>query len=215
MSWRLKREALWRKCELNLKDLINPSELLKEQRVERRWSERIQKNLASGGEVIPPTSINKDGKEKGNTIQLNNSFSILDNDEIIERSLNMGIMLNNDEFAAIDLIKDLEAARQALNQKHLNVLKQTTQTETDPVTSESDDECLVSLEELELETEDDFTLVTPKRSRKPSRRFTFSTSKPKKDNKEVAATMDESSKLNQGNLGSKKVTAKQKKKVKK
>lgn len=51
-------------------------------------------------------------------IDLSNSFSILDNDELlVQKCISMGVKLDDNNFVAINLLKDLEYARIALNQK--------------------------------------------------------------------------------------------------
>jgi hypothetical protein len=53
---------------------------------------------------------------KGNVAH-SNSFSILGNDIIAERSLGMGVFVNNDDLPIIDVLTELEKARQFLNEE--------------------------------------------------------------------------------------------------
>jgi hypothetical protein len=43
-----------------------------------------------------------------------NSFSILDNDEIAKLAGDMGVLIHEENFDTIDIMKDLEVASQAL-----------------------------------------------------------------------------------------------------
>lgn len=105
---------------------------------------------------------------EGNITNSNNSFSVLDNCEIVDRSMHMGIIIEENNFSAIDMIKDLEAARFALNKKQLDTLKQGDQEDSETHKSDYENEGIITLEEWEDRSEeDDFTLVTPKRVRKP------------------------------------------------
>jgi hypothetical protein len=47
---------------------------------------------------------------EGNIME-NNSFSILDHDEIAALTKNMGIELPNNDFSSINLVKEMEASR--------------------------------------------------------------------------------------------------------
>lgn len=104
------------KFSLNLKKLENPCNLLKMKRCERRASERPQMNLSGEGSQASLDSTKKRSLE-GNTIPISNSFSALDDDELIKRSNCMGVVINSSDFTAVELLKDLENARHALNKK--------------------------------------------------------------------------------------------------
>ena len=51
-------------------------------------------------------------------LNFKNSFSVLSNEEIISISDMMGVHINDCDFSAINLIKDLEVARHSLEEKN-------------------------------------------------------------------------------------------------
>ena len=53
----------------------------------------------------------------GNNISTFNSFSILDNVDIIDRMSNMVIPVSNNNYESVDLLKEIENARDALIKK--------------------------------------------------------------------------------------------------
>lgn len=89
-------------------------------RVERRTSSRLQKEilLTTGDKTL---QMGKKRNLEGTNLNSENSFSVLANDDIIHLSKEMGITLNDSNYAAIDLIKDLEVARHSLAEKSVIV----------------------------------------------------------------------------------------------
>jgi hypothetical protein len=75
---------------LNLLNLTNPCERMIQEREERRWSERIMRQneeLCQKEEAAGKTPL-------GGNNTFTNSFSVLDDDEIMERDSSMGVILN-------------------------------------------------------------------------------------------------------------------------
>jgi len=160
--------------ELDMKNLCNPTEEMINQRQERRTSERILHNMKKGVGGCNEKTINKRTLE-GTDYTTSNSFSILDNDEIIIRSTAMGVNLDVSNFAHIDILKNMENARAALSNKMAQPVIDTVS--LDP--SLEDDNDIIAENEVESDF-DDFVLVTPKRNRKPAKKFCFSGRKPPK-----------------------------------
>ena len=109
-------------------------------------------------------TINKRTLE-GTDYTTSNSFSILDNDEIIIRSTAMGVNLDVSNFAHIDILKNMENARAALSNKMTQPFVDTVF--LDP--SLEDDNDIIAENEVESDFYD-FVLVTPKRIRKPAKK---------------------------------------------
>ena len=58
---------------------------------------------------------NKKRNLKGTNLNSGNSFAALDDSDIVDKSNMMGVRIDPDNFAAINLIKDLKIAIHALN----------------------------------------------------------------------------------------------------
>jgi hypothetical protein len=97
---------------------------------------------------------------EGNNNTSKNSSSALDVDDIVNISSKMGIVLGKDNFAAIDLVKDMEMDRNDLAMKQN---KANTQDNLLQNNEESDDKINCDDESTDY---DDFTMITPKRSGK-------------------------------------------------
>lgn len=95
---------------------------------------------------------------EGNNNTSKNSSSALDVDDIVNISSKMGIVLGKDNFAAIDLVKDMEMDRNDLAMKQN---KANTQDNLLQNNEESDDKINCDDESTDY---DDFTMITPKRS---------------------------------------------------
>ena len=108
---------------------------------------------------------------EGTNLNFKNSFSVLSNEEIISISDMMGVHINDCDFSAINLIKDLEVARHSLEEK--NKINMPTSVEVEIEIEEIDDE----LSDLEKIVE-----ITPKRKANPVKRLSLSG--PRKKNKE-------------------------------
>jgi cellobiose-specific phosphotransferase system component IIB len=113
--------------ELDLSKLINPSKKMMEERKERIWSERILKlaeesSKGDGGSA----DVTHGGNE-----QNHNSFSVLSDHEIIERFLNMGVLMNNNNFDAINNLSEMKNSRMTLNNKTINTIQREKDTQSD------------------------------------------------------------------------------------
>ena len=102
---------------LDLSNLINPCDTLKAQRQERRASERIQKAMNMEGKPQGKSS-NKRSLE-GNINTSSNFFSILSNDDLVDKSIAMGVNINCGDYSSIDMLRNLEDARNALYNKKI------------------------------------------------------------------------------------------------
>lgn len=139
---------------------------------ERRISARLQKDIMLT--IEDKTKImSKKRNLEGTNLTSQNSFSILEDCEIIQLSKNMGIDLGDSNFAAIDLIKDLEIARHCLADKTLV-------SEISILT----DEAIIEEVEEELSDYENLIIQTPKRKSKPKNRLSLSGPKKKKKSKE-------------------------------
>jgi hypothetical protein len=65
---------------------------------------------------LEPKGVDEVKKKPGASMKLSNqnSFSILDNDEIAKLAGDMGVLIHEENFDTIDIMKDLEVASQAL-----------------------------------------------------------------------------------------------------
>jgi hypothetical protein len=98
-----------------------------EERKERIWSERILKlaeesSKGDGGSA----DVTHGGNE-----QNHNSFSVLSDHEIIERFLNMGVLMNNNNFDAINNLSEMKNSRMTLNNKTINTIQREKDTQSD------------------------------------------------------------------------------------
>jgi len=110
---------------------------------------------------------------EGTNLNSENSFAVLDDTDIIDKSDRMGVHIEHDNFSAINLIRDLELARHALKDK---VDHHT------PVIIEE-----VSLADMDNECSDveDNVVITPKRIPKPIVRLSLSGLKKKGKNRAI------------------------------
>lgn len=141
-------------------------------RVERRTSSRLRKEMA----LTTEDKITRMGKKRnleGTNLNLENSFSVLEDNEIMQLSRNMGIEIDDSNFAAIDFMKELEIARHSLAKKKIAPIEVVIV--EDPI-----------LEILEEETSDVDTLshCSPKRKGKPKNRLSLSGPQRNKRSKE-------------------------------
>lgn len=125
-----------------------------------RHSERLQDMLVQGDKDKgqPPT---KKRSLEGTNLNNHNSFAILNNPDIAQIALDMGVNISVDEFDCVDLMKDLEIARHALDNKS------SCQSNTDNVVSDVDhakmDRGNLLLEWVNEDSEEEnFTLVQSK-----------------------------------------------------
>jgi hypothetical protein len=150
---------------------------MRQEREDRRWSERLMKAQGGASQNMEDTRVLS---HKGNVVN-SNSFSILGNDIIAERSLDMGVVINNDDLPSIDILAELEKARQLLNEKgktinnHQEHMENEKSDIVEQTNEESEDEVdsICSSEEGPSELEG-FSLVTSKRERKKPNRLSLS-----------------------------------------
>jgi hypothetical protein len=128
-------------------------------REERRRSERNQKDITLTTEEKNMNMAKKRNLE-GNNVSSENSFAALHTNEIREISKSIGVMIPDNDFAIINLVKEMELARHSLAQKNKKVVVR-------EINSEDDQESGVEpAPEDELADFEGFVVVTPKRKRK-------------------------------------------------
>ena len=158
--------------EFDLTKLVNPCDAIKAQRIERRTSERIQQAM-----VMDNLSLGQSSKKRtleGTSSPSSNSFSILNNAEILAKSVAMGVDMKTDDFDSINILRNTENARNAIHNK------QSQQDVCSPII-ESIMGITTNLNSDEEATDSDidsFTIVTFKRNRKPVVRLSLSGRKP-------------------------------------
>jgi hypothetical protein len=109
---------------------------MKEGRQERRWSERLLKITDESNKNM---TLPDQGSTEGNQL-FSNSFSALGSDMLIEKSNGMGVVIEKSDFAAINIISEMEKARQLLYEK----------TKIVPLETENEDSgCLISENECD------------------------------------------------------------------
>jgi len=124
-------------------------------------------------------------------IQNTNSFSCLDNEEIIARSKGMGVSFDHNDFDSVNLISDLEHARVLLyNKKSIPI----------PVVEVENADSLSEIIESESSDWEDFVLVTPKRTRKTNRKFLFYVSNKKNHQIKQGNSLQQNRSKAEGNL---------------
>lgn len=139
---------------------------------ERRISARLQKDILLTTEDRNLKMCKKRNLE-GTNLNTENSFSVLADVDIANMSYNMGIMIDESNFTAIDLIKDLEVARHSIADKKIapkqNIVEETI------------------IEEIEEELTDfDMEVIqTPKRKGKPKNRLSMSGPKLRKKARKI------------------------------
>jgi hypothetical protein len=159
----------------NLMKLVNPTDMMKQNRVVQRRSERLKEDILLTIED-KVNMMTKKWNIEGNPQTSSNSFSVLDDKVIVIRVNKMGAHVNPNAFDTINMLRDLEAARTALNEK-AKVNLQQDQAQTQNVNDVEDDIsennliCFIQEEESDF---DDFILVIPKRKRKYVKRLSIS-----------------------------------------
>jgi hypothetical protein len=163
--------------EMDLTNLVNPTEKMLEAREERRWSKRVLK-ITEEAELAKMTS--EKGPCEGNNM-LSKSFSILGNEEPIDRSIAMGVKTDKDNFANINIATEMEKAGQALHCKARNLNKEDTENNCSDTDPEEQDTSGYELNHVtngnEKESTSDSassTLVLFKRERKAPKRLFLS-----------------------------------------
>jgi hypothetical protein len=132
-----------------------------------RQSERVQEQLIKKYQAKSQDDGKKEAQE-GNS-SYHNSFSVLDNDKIVSLAAGMGVVIPSDNFDTIDIMKDLEKARQALN-KIKNI----------PCVEESKDLC--PMDEIQL---NDIPLLDWYENDSEAKHFTLVQSRKKKKRKSL------------------------------
>jgi hypothetical protein len=164
--------------ELDVTLVKNPCEDMRQNRDERRWSERVLKNIMD--KLQEENAADKD--KNGGKCCESNSFSNLGAQNIIDRSLNMGVAINNDALPVIDMLAELEKARICLYRK---TLTQTSSVDeniniNELINNNQNDDGIISSdnsssgEERVPSESDGFTVVRSRRDRKPPKRLSLS-----------------------------------------
>ena len=165
---------------LDLSKVINPCEMMKLQREERRWSQRNQNKTIPedlAGAKDKNESANKKRSLSGNTMLTSNSFSVLDDDDLVDRIVNMGVPVSKTNYDTVDMLKKLELARISLNAKNLNSSDHNKEDEiqqSDEIELSVENPELVEWKDDESIASDDIVVITPKRSRRPPKRLSLS-----------------------------------------
>jgi hypothetical protein len=80
--------------DLDLKNLINPCEAMKNAREERRWSKRSWKTSCGEEKEGSPDNETSHKVNSAST----NSFSILNNKDLMDRSASMGVTVDDNNL---------------------------------------------------------------------------------------------------------------------
>jgi len=146
----------------------------------------------------PTKAAGRKRSSEGNKANTN-SFSCLDSEEIIARANGMGAKFDPNDFDSVNLLSELEKARFLLSKKP-NIQNDT---HTAGEIQEQNDKVELHTECVEEENTDydDFTLVTPKRIRKPNRKFLFSASNKKHSKSTKEIPCNKIGTVHQGNSG--------------
>lgn len=151
----------------------------------RRTSARLQKDL-----LLTTDDRNlKVGRKRnleGTNLNSKNSFSVLSYLDIMQKSKDIGVVIDDDNFATIDLMKDLEIARHSLLEKVIT-----------PTESNIIEEVIIEEGEEELSDYENQLVLTPRRKGKPRTRLSLSGPRIKKKSKENPCSKN-SMKENQG-----------------
>ena len=127
--------------------------------------------------VMDNLSLGQSSKKRtleGTSSPSSNSFSILNNAEILANTIAMGVDMKTDDFDSINILRNMEDVRNALH------IKQNQQNVCSPII-ESPLGIVTNLNSDEDGTDSDidsFTIVTSKKNRKPVIRLSLSGRKP-------------------------------------
>lgn len=168
----------------------------------RRTSARLQKDILLTTDD-KTTRMGKKRNLEGTNLTSENSFNVLSDNEIVQMSSGMGVIIDDANFTVIDLMKDLEIARHCLADKKI----------LPPEISHIDDTPLGEIEE-ELTDYESSHVQTPKRKGKPKNRLSLSGPRAKRKSKEISAPKT-TKKGQQGNPDPPEVANKKKGKKKK
>ena len=155
---------------LDLSKVINPCEMMKLQREERRWSERL---MTQAEDKVHAHGAGTKRTLEGNISNLN-TFAILGDDNIIARANDMGVKMTDNDFPSINLLVEMEEARLLLHRKIVALDPERDITETIQNDLNIDDNS-IGIDSLDENTDlDEHVLVSPKRCRKPNKKLLFS-----------------------------------------
>jgi hypothetical protein len=119
----------------------------------RRVSERLKKDMGMRIEEKNRRMAVKRNLE-GNSYIPKSNFSCLASNEIIDISKKMGVNTNDQNMESIELLKEMELARQCLGQKKNEILQKK---EEDNMTKQNDE--FIGIQDHEESETDDFILV--------------------------------------------------------
>lgn len=131
-------------------------------RVERRASARLRRDLILSTED-KNMMMSKKRNLEGTNLNNENSFSVLTDNDIMKLSKDMGITIDDSNFAAIDLVKELEIARHSLAEKKIA-----------PIESTSIIESIIEVVEEEIYEVESLIIHSQKRKGKPKNRLSLS-----------------------------------------
>ena len=149
-------------------NLLNPYGMMREMREDRRASERLQQDMIMKS-TVQHDKVDKGMLPGGNPLVTSNSFSSLNDDDIIARTISMGVNIDVSNFDSINMLKDLESARLALHLKQQENLAGKNYEVQDPSSIQKDSETegkLLEWLESDHSDESDFILVTSKKKNK-------------------------------------------------
>jgi hypothetical protein len=130
---------------------------------ETRFSSRIQAQLEK--KQAPSQPPTKKRNLEGTNLSDQNSFAVLGNDDIMNLAIGMGVVISPDQFDKVDILKDIELARHALqNVKNVKIPDIEMEPEQPTMVNSSD---VPLLEWLEDDSgHEQFTLVQTRRKKK-------------------------------------------------
>ena len=86
--------------------------------LEIRKCARLQGRQGKIADIAMARTSQKD--MKGTVIKTSNAFSVLEDDDIADRALEMGVNVDDCSLEKVSVMKDLENVRKALRNKHAN-----------------------------------------------------------------------------------------------
>jgi hypothetical protein len=98
---------------------------------------------------------------EGNSCIPKSNFSCLSSNEIIDISKKMGVNMNDQNMESIELLKEMELARQCLGQKKNEILQKK---EEDNMTKQNDE--FIGIQDHEESETDDFILVQSRKKKR-------------------------------------------------
>jgi hypothetical protein len=128
-----------------------------------RFSSRLQNNVTEDIREKAENLTRKRNLEGNDTTTDTNSFASLSNNEIVVRASMMGVKIPDNNFSSIDLLRELECARENIENKHVHSVNdvplfiENNVGETTPL-------CMSWADENE-ENDDDFILVESKKKK--------------------------------------------------